>query len=256
MATPTTPVKELPKEMLIGDRLKGELLAGDLKLKPTDSTEKNVLPTAEDMKQEKNHQGILTGIEGFTSNSLKPTETKEKVVLPGKEEIKAEKTIQGMLQGVEGFAKDSLKDVRTREPASPTAILQTELARDSSLKTVSEFDKSNLKKAETMEKNPLPSSEAIAQELEHLKFKAGIEGYDQSSLSHATTVEKNTLPTQVSPLTDASTLYLDRICFAFERSIWICCSFCNSNLKPSLPRKSLLWRRASRLPTRVAPQQC
>ena len=75
-----------------------ELLAGDLKLKPTDSTEKNVLPTAEDMKQEKNHQGILTGIEGFTSNSLKPTETKEKVVLPGKEEIKAEKTIQGMLQ--------------------------------------------------------------------------------------------------------------------------------------------------------------
>merc|ERR1712088_453865 len=108
----------------------------------------------------------------------------------------AEKTIQGVLQGVEGFAKDSLKDVRTREPASPTAILQTELARDSSLKTVSEFDKSNLKKAETMEKNPLPSSEAIAQELEHLKFKAGIEGYDQSSLSHTTTVEKNTLPTQ------------------------------------------------------------
>ena len=173
-----------------------------------------MLPTAEDMKQEKNHQGILNGIEGFTSNSLKPTETKEKVVLPGKEEIKAEKTIQGVLQvcnmtfqprlisnpifqGVEGFAKDTLKDVRTREPASPTAILQTELARDSSLKTVSEFDKTNLKKAETLEKNPLPSSEAIAQELEHLKFKAGIEGYDQSSLSHTTTVEKNTLPTQV-----------------------------------------------------------
>merc|ERR1712200_218459 len=105
------------------------------------------------------------------------------VVLPGKEEIKAEKTIQGVLQGVEGFAKDTLKDVRTREPASPSAILQTELARDSSLKTVSEFDKTNLKKAETLEKNPLPSSEAIAQELEHLKFKAGIEGYDQSSLS-------------------------------------------------------------------------
>ena len=81
-----------------------ELLAGDLKLKPTDSTEKNVLPSAEDMKQEKNHQGILTGIEGFTSDSLKPTETKEKVVLPGKEEIKAEKTIQGMLQvGNEDF---------------------------------------------------------------------------------------------------------------------------------------------------------
>ena len=210
------------------------------------------------MKQEKNHQGILNGIEGFTSNSLKPTETKEKVVLPGKEEIKAEKTIQGVLQvcnmtfqphlisnpifqGVEGFAKDTLKDVRTREPASPSAILQTELARDSSLKTVSEFDKTNLKKAETLEKNPLPSSEAIAQELEHLKFKAGIEGYDQSSLSHTTTVEKNTLPTQVlyclnflSPFLDPASskiynflnlhpqiLNFDETCVSFYSSIFI-----------------------------------
>merc|ERR1712004_892396 len=103
----------------------------------------------------------------LTRKKRKREKTKEKVVLPGKEEIKAEKTIQGVLQGVEGFAKDTLKDVRTREPASPSAILQTELARDSSLKTVSEFDKTNLKKAETLEKNPLPSSEAIAQELEH-----------------------------------------------------------------------------------------
>ena len=90
----------LKKSFFLGftSALSRELLAGDLKLKPTDPTEKNVLPTAEDMKQEKNHQGILTGIEGFTSDSLKPTETKEKVVLPGKEEIKAEKTIQGVLQ--------------------------------------------------------------------------------------------------------------------------------------------------------------
>ena len=91
--------------------LSRELLAGDLKLKPTDSTEKNVLPTAEDMKQEKNHQGILTGIEGFTSNSLKPTETKEKVVLPGKEEIKAEKTIQGMLQVSDGTFQSLLSSL-------------------------------------------------------------------------------------------------------------------------------------------------
>merc|ERR1719458_1899884 len=132
------------------------------------------------MKAEKAQEAILTGIAGFQAESLKPTETKEKSVLPG----------------VEAFAKDSLKDVRTREPASPTAVMKEELARDGALKTVSEFDKSNLKKAETQEKNPLPSPEAIAQELEHIKFKAGIEGYDQSKLSHANTVEKNTLPTQ------------------------------------------------------------
>lgn len=170
-AAPTTPVKELPKEVLIGTQLKGELLAGDLKLKPTDSSEKNVLPTAEDMKAEKTQEAILTGIAGFQAESLKPTETKERSVLPGAQEIQAEKTIQGMLQGVEAFAKDSLKDVRTREPASPTVVMKEELARDGALKTVSEFDKSNLKRAETQEKNPLPSTEAIAQELEHIKFK-------------------------------------------------------------------------------------
>jgi len=136
------------------------------------------------------------GISDFKADSLKPTETKEKVVLPGQDDIKNEKNIQSVLQGVEGFTKDNLKDVRTREPLSPTAVMQVEIARDSSLKTVSEFDKNTLKKAETLEKNPLPSSEAIAQEMEHLKFKAGIEGYDQSKLSHAETVEKNTLPTQ------------------------------------------------------------
>ena len=194
-AAPTTPVKDLPKEMLIGDTLKGELLSERV-LKPCDSAERNVLPTAADLAQEKTHQGILTGIAGFQAQTLKPTETKEKVVLPGQEEIQAEKTIQGVLQGVEAFAKDSLKDTKTREPASPSAVMQAELARDSSLKTVSGFDLTTLKKAETQEKNSLPGPEAIAQEMEHLKFKAGIEGYDQASLSHTNTVEKNTLPTQ------------------------------------------------------------
>ena len=34
-----------------------------------------------------------------------------------------------------------------------------------------DFDKTKLKKSETDVKNPLPSTEAIAQELEHIKFK-------------------------------------------------------------------------------------
>merc|ERR1712071_127386 len=146
------------------------------------------------MGQEKTHQGILTGI--ASGVALKPTETIEKGTLPGQEEIQTEKNIQGVLQGVEGFAKDSLKEAKTREPRSPTAVMQTEIARDSSLKTLSEFDRATLKKADTQEKNPLPSKEAIAQEMKHLNFKAGVEGYDQSSLKHTDTVEKNTLPTQ------------------------------------------------------------
>ena len=50
-------------------------------------------------------------------------------------------------------------------------IMQTEKAREGALSAVGDFDKTKLKKSETDVKNPLPSSEAIAQELEHIKFK-------------------------------------------------------------------------------------
>jgi len=73
--------------------------------------------------------------------------------------------------------------------------MQMEKARDNSLAAVTEFDKANLKKSDTQEKNPLPPVEAIAQEMEHIKFKSGIEGFDKRFLSHAKTVEKNILPT-------------------------------------------------------------
>merc|ERR1712025_131688 len=164
-------VKDIPQEKLIKNSLKDELL-GEHNLKHTEAAEKIVLPTAEDVKTEKNHQNILNGIEAFKCDNLKPTETKEKLVLPGADEIQTEKTMQGLLQGVEQGVE--LRTVKTREPASPSSILQVELARDSSLTKVNEFDRATLKKAETAEKNPLPSSEAIAQEMEHIKFKVGI----------------------------------------------------------------------------------
>jgi len=305
MSSTTTTVKDLPKELLIADNLKGELLkehnlkhteaaeknslptVEDLKLekthqgllkgvegfeneklknvktrqpvspsaamqtelardsslsavndfdrailKPTETKEKVILPGEEDIKTEKNHQGILQGVECFENEklknvktrqpvspsaamqtelardsslsavsdfdraNLKPTETKEKVILPGEEDIKTEKTHQGILLGVEAFENEKLKTVKTRQPVSPSAVMQNELARDSSLTAVSDFDRANLKKAETAEKNPLPSSEVIAQEMEHIKFKVGIEKYDKTKLSHTETLEKNILPTQ------------------------------------------------------------
>jgi len=188
-------VKDLPKDKLLSASVKDELL-GEHNLKPTDSTVKNILPTVEDLKQEKVHQGIMDSIEGFNSEALKHCVTVEKMVLPAQEEIAKEKTIRGVLQDVQGFAKDSLKDVQTRESVSPVCMMQAEMARDSMLKTVSEFDKTVLKKAETVEKNPLPSTETIAQEQQHQKLKQGIEGYDVKLLSHTDTKEKNLLPTQ------------------------------------------------------------
>ena len=91
---------------------------------------------------------------------------------------------------------------------------RVEIARDSSLSAVSDFDQSKLKKAETAEKNSLPSMEAIAQEMEHIKFKVssrswcdtplliyfynqdGIETYNKTQLSQTLTIEKNALPTK------------------------------------------------------------
>ena len=40
-------------------------------------TEKIVLPTAEDMKAEKTHQGLIQGVESFTPDKLKPAKTRE-----------------------------------------------------------------------------------------------------------------------------------------------------------------------------------
>ena len=50
------------------------------------------------------------------------------------------------------------------------------MARGSSLAAVESFDKNNLKKSETQEKNSLPDTDAIAQEIEHMKFKVDSNG--------------------------------------------------------------------------------
>ena len=66
-AMDTVTIKDIPREMLIKDSLKGELL-GDRKLRPTEAAEKNVLPSAEDVQTEKKHQSILNGITTFYLN--------------------------------------------------------------------------------------------------------------------------------------------------------------------------------------------
>ena len=104
----------------------------------------------------------------------------EKVVLPTAEDVKAEKTHQGLIQGVENFSTDQLKAAKTREPATGldcklsmiwrkqtlfvvtyffVLVMKNEMAHNKSLEGVSSFDKNNLKNVETQEKNPLPNAE-------------------------------------------------------------------------------------------------
>ena len=65
----SSPAKDLPK---IADQLKGEILA-ERSLKPTEAQEKNVLPSADDVKQEKNHQNIMTGTDSQTDRQTDGT---------------------------------------------------------------------------------------------------------------------------------------------------------------------------------------
>ncbi|KAF6016762.1 hypothetical protein EB796_024935 [Bugula neritina] len=80
-------------------------------LKPTETAEKNPLPSSADVKQEKTHQNILAEVEGGAK--LRHTDTKEKIVLPSADDVKQEKNRQSLLSEVE--ADHSLKKVTTDE---------------------------------------------------------------------------------------------------------------------------------------------
>ena len=66
-------VKDLPK---VEANLKSEI-EKPADLKHVEVAEKNVLPSAEDLKAEKTHENLQKGIEGFTPDKLKAVKTKE-----------------------------------------------------------------------------------------------------------------------------------------------------------------------------------
>ena len=197
----SSPVKDLPK---IASDLKGELLK-ERSLKPTEAQEKNVLPSADDVKQEKTHQNIMTGITlnlissmnnnipifqallALTMRAWSPLRPWRRWCCPAARRSRP----RGRYRASSTESRASMASpLKLSRPGSPplqwklsrsywaeiiyqivTIVWQTEKAREGALTAVSDFDKTKLKKAETDEKNPLPSSEAIAQELEHIKFK-------------------------------------------------------------------------------------
>jgi len=129
-------------------------------------------------------------------SELKHVEVAEKIVLPSAEDLKNEKVHENLQKGIEGFTPDKLKAVKTKEPASGADLMKTEIATGATIKAVEGFDAAALKKAETVEKNSLPDQEAIKAEKEHEQFKSGIEGFDKDKLKDVQTMEKNTLPTK------------------------------------------------------------
>lgn len=88
MAT-SPPKEELPK---IAGGIKAEL-EGDHSLKHVETEEKSVLPTAEQIDQERTQRKLIEGIETFPKQQLKPAQTEEKNTLPSVTQIEQEKTL-------------------------------------------------------------------------------------------------------------------------------------------------------------------
>jgi len=164
-------------------------------LKPTEVDERNVLPDAGTLQAEKQESDHFKGIGDFDSSNLKSvltrepvsgpdlvrqesarteisdqiqtfdrselreTDIDEKVVLPGADDIKSEKQHVEMLEGLEKGV--DLRHVETVGPTSPVDLAKHELARESMVDNIQEFDRSSLIPVTTEEKNILPSAEEM-----------------------------------------------------------------------------------------------
>uniref|UniRef100_A0A915MU23 Uncharacterized protein n=2 Tax=Meloidogyne TaxID=189290 RepID=A0A915MU23_MELJA len=85
-------------------------------LKHVETLEKNVLPTKQDLQEERNREDLKKGIEDFDKNSsLRHVEAEEKIVLPTTQDIISEKTPKMAAE----FDKTGLKHV---EPIVKTGV--------------------------------------------------------------------------------------------------------------------------------------
>ncbi|KAH8025737.1 hypothetical protein HPB51_011068 [Rhipicephalus microplus] len=85
----------------VADEIQQELASFNASsLKHTETQEKVLLPSKEDVQQEKIHNSLLEGVEQFEKTSMKHAHTQEKVCLPKKE-------------GIETFDPSKLKHAET-----------------------------------------------------------------------------------------------------------------------------------------------
>ncbi|KAK2717696.1 hypothetical protein QYM36_006467, partial [Artemia franciscana] len=162
MASPS--VKNLPKA---DDILKTQLENfSQSKLKDVETQEKLVLPTAEDIANEKQRQQFLDGVKNFPKDKLKRTETQEKTVWPTAQDLMAVPSVKDLPKvdnnlktQLENFSQSKLKDVETQEKlVLPTAEdITSEKQRQQFLDGVTNFPKDKLKRTETQEKIVLPT---------------------------------------------------------------------------------------------------
>jgi hypothetical protein len=121
-AEPKSPTLEaLPK---LPSALKDEVVSAAAADSPTrnlkhvETHEKNVLPTKEDLEQEKQHEAFKEGIEKFETQQLRHVDVKEKEVLPTSEDIAKEKAPRLAAE----FNHAELKHVEPQVKTDPQVI--------------------------------------------------------------------------------------------------------------------------------------
>ncbi|XP_053399813.1 thymosin beta-like isoform X1 [Mercenaria mercenaria] len=160
-------------------------IEGGTKLKHAETEEKNPLPSAEVISQEKTKQAIET----FDPSNLKHTQTAEKT--GWKEAMSHDKATEELGK----FDKSSLKHAETAEknPLPDKEAIAEEKKELEHRKSIGEFDKSQLRRQNTEEKIVLPSKEAISQEKQEVELRQSINKHDRSSLKKVDMCEKDGL---------------------------------------------------------------
>ncbi|CAD5226589.1 unnamed protein product [Bursaphelenchus xylophilus] len=111
-------------------------------LRPVETVEKNVLPTKEEIQQERQHHELKKGIESFDESTLNKVETQEKCALPSGEDILKEKAPQMAAD----FDRNKLKHVEPQVKAHiPDA---EEYVREKVKSEASTFDHDKLRHVE------------------------------------------------------------------------------------------------------------
>lgn len=163
------------------DLLKGVEEFSSADLTPVKTNES--LSGAALLKQELTHKAVTESVESFEKTGLKPTEVVEKNLLPDAETLQEERTRSDLLKGLEGFATSDLNPVKTPEPLSGVDLLKQEMTHKSVVEGVEGFDHTALNPSVTLEKDSLPDAETIRSERDRFDLLKGVEGFSSSDLS-------------------------------------------------------------------------
>lgn len=183
-----TPVK-VSKPVSGEDLMKHELMVKSVET--FDKSELNRVKTTEPLsgvevvKQELIIKSVTSQMETFDRRELRHTEVVERNRLPDADTLREERGKADLLSGIQSFQTDGLSSVATKEPLSGLELMTQEIV----VKSVKNFDRSELKVTTMVEKQWIPSSETILEEKSKVEHLSGIAAFPAEELKKVKTKE-------------------------------------------------------------------